>query len=492
MILKDGLVALYSFLLSLFWVVFLWGFFQNGLNSLGLNASLFLFGVFSLFLFYAKDKGVSLKDNLFWTIPIALIILSLFLYNNPFFKFISLFFVLPWFFAFFYNLSFLSNRKEVYFSDKLISIIFLRTFSFLNKLSVAVQLYKKQIKSKSGKKKDVFFKIFLGVFLLALVLFSFIIPLLSSADPVFSEKVSFFYSYFKEFFSSDIFFKALVLFVIAVFIPAFLFSWSDYFELEKGKREGKTDPIVAGIFIGGVSLVYFLFLWIQARYLFVGQLPFDFSEVTKLVKSGFWQLFFLSVFNVLIYFFTYKKTGLFVQRLLFVFTFSSLLLLFSAGQRMFLYVYYYGLSYEKLVAFYTVIFSAILFFYLLFNFFSSKKKDILKFVLVLFLWMYSILTILPTEKIILKTNIFLKENVQNSNIKIGELRMLSSDILYAVKNIKEKEFFKKEKRYIDGFDVYSNEAIYWKDWIKLKEKGIISKKWYEKTFSDWVYLAKSK
>ena len=307
------------------------------------------------------------------------------------------------------------------------------------------------------------------------------IPLLSSADVVFAGKIQFTYDWFKDILSIPFIYKLLTFIALSVLFFSLLVAWSrrfDYTEKEESGR--KIDPIVSGIVLGGVLCLYLLFLWVQINRLWVGTLPFDFKETESLVKSGFWQLFFLSVINVAIYFFTYKKTIPLVQRILIAFTVASLLLLSSAGYRMGLYVTYYGLSYEKFFASYTVIYSALLFIWLISRLFIKQRSNIVKFLVVLFLWMYAIVSILPVEQFILRTNVALSY-LEESRIRLFELTMLSPDVLALVKEYQQQGVLEEKVDYLaqEGTNK-SEEDFDWNPWIERQEKVVSDKVWYER------------
>jgi hypothetical protein len=251
------------------------------------------------------------------------------------------------------------------------------------------------------------------------------------------------------------------------------------------------DPIISGIVLGGILIIYLFFLWVQLQRLWVGSLPFDFRETEHLVKSGFWQLFFLSIINILIYFFTYRKTHLLVQRILAAFTFASFLLLSSAGYRMGLYITYYGLSYEKFFASYTVLFCTILFIWLISRLFIGRRSNIIKFLIILFIWMYSAAAIFPVEQFILRTNVALSK-LSESRIRLFELTMLSPDVLALVKNYQQQGVLQEKIPYFphEGSGKPENNFD-WTPWIKKQEKRVAEKKWYEYNLMNLIYINKA-
>ncbi len=456
---------IWSAVLAIFWVIFLWNFWDKGIYALGLNAAIFDFLLLGLFIWTLRKKNCWHKCDLLWLIPIILIILSYAIYDNPFLKSVSLL-VLPVAFAIFYNQAFLPDKKTKLWNFEFIFKIINRFFSFFKKIGQSSILYLNLIIPTDKTKKHVIARIIGGVILFLIIALTIFIPLLSSADALFAGKVQIIYDWFLSIVSLPFVYKLLTSIVLAVFFFSVLMAWSKEFSYqEKENTDKKIDPIIPGIVLGGILCLYLLFLWVQLNRLWIGTLPFDFKETENLVKSGFWQLFFLSIINILIYFFTYKKTTIWVQRLLTVFTFASLLLLISAGCRMGLYVAYYGFSYEKFFASYTVIYCAIIFVWLIIQLFIKKRANILKFLVFLFLWMYALIAVFPVEQFILRSNVALAR-VKESRINLPELTMLSPDVLSLVKKYQQQRILNNEK-----FD--------WNPWIERQEKLLSEKTWYE-------------
>ncbi|MDD4271197.1 MAG: DUF4173 domain-containing protein [Patescibacteria group bacterium] len=469
--------------LAIFWVIFIWGFWQKGIYALGINYFIFLslFGGLFFGVIYKKVK-FSIND-LIWLAPIFSIILSFLIYDNPFLKIISLL-ILPVIFAFFYNYLSLENKEarhwDFYFLFKMIK----RFFSFLSKIGLAAILYIELIIPAGKNKKRIIAKVAAGILLFLIISLTVIIPLLSSADKVFSGKTEFIYSWINAHVSLIFIYKIIASIILSVLMFSMLFAWNKKFDYrEKEENNYKIDPIISGIVLGGILIIYLLFLWVQVGRLWVGSLPFEFKDTEQFVKSGFWQLFCLSIINIIIYFFTYRKTILIVQRILTVFTFASLLLLISAAHRMQLYVTYYGFSYEKLFASYTVIYCVILFIWLISRLFVKNRSNIFKFVIILFVCMYGLIAIFPVEQFILRANVKLSE-LNGSRIKLHELTMLSPDVLQLIKRYKAEGLL-KDKVYYPGSGAGESD---WSAWINKKEKIIADKKWYERNLMNYIYL----
>lgn len=463
--------------LAFFWVIFLWNFWDKGIYALGLNATVFWLLLFGLFIFVLHRSGHYSRYDLYWIIPTALIMFSYALYDNPFLKIVSLL-VIPLALGIFYNQAYLPNKKNNLWNFDFVLKITARFFSFFRSIGQTAKLYISLVVPADKVKERVVLRIILGLILFLIIAFTIFIPLLSSADPIFAFKVQGIYDWFVKIIALSFVYKLLVFIFLSLLFFSVLTAWSKIFDYKEKEAAGKNvDPIVSGIVLGGILVLYLLFLWIQINHLWVGTLPFDFKETENLVKSGFWQLFFLTALNILIYFFTYKKTSPLVQRILMAFSIASLFLLISAGYRMGLYVTYYGFSYEKFFASYTVIYCAILFVWLILKLFVVKRANIVKFLLVLFLWMYALISVFPVEQFILRTNVALSD-LKGSRIRLFELTMLSPDVLVLVKEYqKNGEFVNKESD--------------WNPWIKRQEEEISNKLWYEKNLFNFLLKGES-
>ncbi|MFA5024310.1 MAG: DUF4153 domain-containing protein [Patescibacteria group bacterium] len=484
---KDlSIKLLLSAALAIFWVIFLWNFWSKGVYALGLNATIFWFLLFGLFIFVLYKSGSYLRYDLYWVIPISLIMLSYALYDNPFLKTISLL-VIPLSLGIFYNQAYLPDKKCVLWNSAFVSTMVVRFFSFFEKINQTAKLYIGLIIPNDKTKERIILRTIFGLILFLIIAIAVFIPLLSSADPLFAAKVQNIYGWFSKFISLAFIYKLFAFILLSILFFSVLTAWSKKFDYQEKEAAGKNiDPIVSGIVLGGILSLYLLFLWVQINHLWVGALPFDFKETENLVKSGFWQLLVLTAVNILIYFFTYKKTTLLVQRILTAFTITSLLLLVSAGYRMGLYVTYYGFSYEKFFASYTVIYCAILFIWLISRLFVAKRANIVKFLIVLFLWMYALVSVFPVEQFILRANVALS-GLKDSKIRLFELTMLSPDVLTSVKELQQNGLLKEQVGYLSRENrELDNKEFDWQPWIKRQEEKVSNKLWYEKNLFNLI------
>jgi len=458
--------------LALFWVIFLWNFWERGIYALGINATVFLVLVLALFLQSLHATRRLAVCDLFWIAPFIIIAASYALYDNQFWKITSLI-VVPVIFVVFYVQAFTpaNTRWTLTFFGR----IAVHCFSIIKYFGTVSEGYISLVAPNKATRRRMLIRIIIGLTILIIISVTVIIPLLASADTAFKTAVDTVYQWLQKFISLSFWYRALVFIILSLLFAAALFAWNQLFKTKETKDTVQLlDPIISGIVLGGILVLYLLFLGIQFNHLWIGKLPFDFRETEQLVKSGFWQLLFLSVLNIVIYFFVYKKTVPAVQYVLTAFTGASLLLLASAGYRMGLYVTYYGLSYEKFFASYAVLYCAILFAWLITKLFAHTPADILKFITLLFLWMYALVAISPVEQFILRTNVALAKR-PDSRIRLFEMTMLSSDVLKTVKYYNQTGRLQENTSYLAQKD----QSFDWQPWIERQEQQIKDKSWYE-------------
>jgi hypothetical protein len=301
-----------------------------------------------------------------------------------------------------------------------------------------------------------------------------VLVLLSSADENFSNLISSSFVSLITALNLSIIAKVICIFMLAVILLACLHAWKTPFEYTENKLLVALDNVVIGIVMGGILFIYCLFLWLQLDYLMMDSLPENFSTTEKIVKSGFWQLFFLSILNTGLFFAVYKNTGAAAQVILRVFIIASGLLLLSAAWRMGMYVYWYGFSYEKFFAIYTTLFALLVFLYLVIASFSKARKDVFKFIAFAALWSFSVATVTPVERIIFDTNVALAQQ-SGSRVQLYELQQMSADILGEVRTLLEQESVKPTltKEQFGG----------WSRWLVLQERDNCNRVWYESNLS---------
>lgn len=456
--------------LAWWWVTFLWGFWDKGPLALGINASLFLLLTLAVLAnIFPKHQPLYHRKNLVWLIPCLLISVSFSIFDNPFIKMTSL---LVWPLALLvFTSDALLNNRPLQWGTSMLGLFIRRALAILGSLFPAGRTYLALLMPGPSRKQTVR-RVVLGLVLLVAIAFTIVIPLLGAADPAFAEALKPIYEQVLKIISASAAARIIVFVLLSLLFLAILLAWRKTPREPEEESKIGVDNIVAGITIGGVLALYLVFLGLQLNRLWVNELPIDFKTAEGLVKSGFWQLFALSVINGLIFLAIFGKTNKAVRFLLGAFTAASLLLVVSAAWRVGLYDVYYGLSYEKFFASYTVLYSLILFGYLLAKFFMARSGNMIKTLALLFLWMFAFASIAPIEQFIMRANLALAER-PGSRVKLYEMTMLSGDVLGSVLDKKN------DPRFAD-----------WGKWIEARKKEIDNKAWYELDAMNIVYKLK--
>ncbi len=531
----DHLVFGGSIILSLVYVVFLWRFWMYGTQAVGINFAAFYLLAIAFFVIVQRDTLK--KTALVWIVPLVMIGMSFFWYATSFTAWISIL-IFPIVFFLFTTHEAHKNVRDSLWSRFLPLVVLIAGGHYLvstfgpSRKKIGFMTKRTHAKGLNAK-RHIIIQVCIGVVLLVIVSMAFVVPLLSSADASFARIFSHILSYFGDFVTYIVEFferislttlKKMIVFLCGVlFLLGFAVYWQkdmrDVFAQSR-RRTLHSYSIAIGVFLVGIIFLYMLFAALQITSLFVSALPTDFAQTESLVKSGFWQLFALTIFNILLYVVIFQKSAPWVQRILMVFTFLSLLLVFSAAQRVYLYVVTYGLSYEKFFAFYTVVYCTIVFLWFLVLFVGREYKvSIVKTLAFVALGMYAFSVVLPLEKMIFMANLHLTQQ-KDSRVNINEMRMLGFDALPCV----EKHFdLLMEQSYADFADhaptkmlvlesynrkeeEYLYEAVEarWLDWIEERQvrshtlmysyyrydrdkSDAQEKAWYEKTFTELLY-----
>ena len=77
---------------------------------------------------------------------------------------------------------------------------------------------------------------------------------------MFADKVQVIYDWIKEIFSIPVVYKIIIFIIFSVLMSSMLFAWGKRFDYEeKEENKKKIDPIVSGIVLGGVLILYLFF-----------------------------------------------------------------------------------------------------------------------------------------------------------------------------------------------------------------------------------------
>ncbi|MCB0322758.1 MAG: DUF4173 domain-containing protein [Bdellovibrionales bacterium] len=440
-----------------------WNVWTNGSYALGLNASVFLL----LILFAFKPPEWSEKLYVRRALPFFLMALSFALYENPFLKYISWLVFLPAL-SLYYQHEFVSERLR--WSALSVACAWTRAVAAMFSWTVGWSNIKRHLPSLRflADHASLFLRIAKGVCLLLLLSGLVVVPLLASVDEDFAKAADAVYQAMSSFFEwitlTDLAKRTIVFLLLCLTITATIAISARPAPDLMAHDTQEHDPLSGAIVLGGLLVLYFAFLGLQAGKLLTSSLPDDFSTVEQLVKGGFWQLIVLTALNIVLTVSYVRCTQSALRSLLGVFIAASMLLLVSAGWRMALYVVFYGLSYEKFFAAYSVLYCAAVLCYLAWQHALQSTGDIVRTLGWLLAWMYAGATVLPVESIIFHTNVTLATRT-DARLHLDELTMLSPDVLYAVPQTAP----------------FAN--CRWVSWKVARSGYVRDKQWYEHTLS---------
>jgi len=475
----TGRNILIAFFLSLVAVISHWGVWTNGVSSFGFNTTVVWLCI--VYWVFSSNSNSSLSKSWYWLVPILLVILSFSLFENPWLKLISCC-VLPWLFAFFNCYSQLENKETYYWNGDFLFELKLRTeLPFRSLRKTQDLMFELLFNQLSGSSSNVALRF--GKGLLCLIpIAAIVIFLLSSADASFAKVIDDFGIHLLKNLSWVLLAKVSCVVLMTLLLVSSFTTWKTPFIYNGAKTKDLIskpvwDSVVVGVVIVCLLIIYALFLYLQLEHLFVDTLPDNFSQAEHIVKSGFWQLLFLSVLNVILFFIVYKNTNLTTQNLLRVFIIASGLLLISAAWRVALYIYYFGLSYEKFFACYTTLFALLIFVYLVVTSFVLQRRNIFRVIAFTALWFYGVITMVPVEKVILSSNVVLAK-LPNSRINLNHLQALSVDVL---NDVRLTTGFSTQK--LNHLHIHNNDSGSWEGWLQNKSQIDCRRNWYEKNIS---------
>jgi len=276
-----------------------WNFWSHGIYALGFNTTAFWLGI--AFLLWDNNPNLRWRQDWVWFVPLLLMALSFSLFENPWLKMISCV-ILPTATSIFYAYSQLINARERFWGLQLISTLVKRSLVPLRLIGSSM-LFSRSLMARvfSLEDKHLFNRIVRGLMLL-IPLSAVVLVLLASADENFSILLDKAGIHLFDFMNWSIIAKVFCIFMMCVLIFAGLYAWQDPYDYTEKKFNLDLDDVVIGIVMGGILLIYLVFLLLQVDYMMLATLPQSFDKTEQIVKSGFWQLFFLSILNAGLFF----------------------------------------------------------------------------------------------------------------------------------------------------------------------------------------------
>lgn len=216
---------------------------------------------------------------------------------------------------------------------------------------VAFMRNKKQTVNIDKKYSQMLISILIGI-AVAIPLITFMVVLLCSADVVFQNLISSFFTWEISFAAAEDIFKIGML-IAFVFIASYalLSALCKKSVPEEVEEKKVLEPVIGIVVTGMLTLVYLLFSMIQILYLFIGnmKLPEGYTYA-KYARQGFFELLVVCVMNLVIVLFClhFFKENPVLKWILTVICGCTFIMILSSALRMIMYIAQYNLTFLRL------------------------------------------------------------------------------------------------------------------------------------------------
>lgn len=394
-----------SLLLSILQSILFWD------KSLGISVILFTIPTILVILYNLKEKGkIKNKKGILWSIPIILLSLTYFIFNNAFFQGLNV----PVIFTLIILMCTEITEEKILenrFIRNIISKAFkpiVILFEFISDFEINDFLGKQ--KEKQNEKIKTIQKVGKSL-LIAIPIIIIIILLLSSADSIFGSLFSSISEFISRVFESetisDIIARFIFIIVCFIYIIGFLITFikkDDIEKQEKVTRKINLSTLTANMILISLNIIYLIFSIIQFRYLFMnaGKTP-DFDYATY-ARTGFFQLMFVSFINLALLKTIKDTEGKLIKTLKILLVIFTMIIVISAMFRMYLYEQEYGYTYLRLFVYFILAIEILILIPVLMNI-CGQKLDTFNISLKIIICMYIILNFINIDYIIARNNI---------------------------------------------------------------------------------------
>lgn len=378
-------------------------------KSPGISIAIFLTATIILTIYNLKEKEmIKNKKGILWAIPIELLGLTYFIFNNMFFKILNIPVILILFVIMCMSIT-ETQIKENKFVRQILSKIFkpfVVLFDFISDFDMDEFFENK--KENQNNKTDNIKKVGKSL-LIAVPVILVIIFLLSSADSVFGSIFSDFTKAISKMLETktinDFLGRLLVIAVTFIYIAGFIIAFAKSKKQEETEESTgiKLSDLTIKILLVSLNIIYLLFSVIQIKYLFINATTTPNFDYATYARTGFFQLMFVSFINFALLHISKKniETNKFLKIMLIIFT---MIIVISAAFRMHLYEQKYGYTYLRLFVYFTLVTEMLVLIPILSKLFGLKI-DTFKATIEIVVTMYIILNFININKIIAKNNI---------------------------------------------------------------------------------------
>lgn len=380
-------------------------------KSPGISLTIFIVPTVLVILYNLKEKQMlNNKRGILWAIPVILLSLTYFIFNNAFFQVLNI----PVIFTLIIIMC-ISITEEKISENRFIRNILGKIFKPFGIMFDCISDFEideflgKQ-KEKQNEKIKTIQKIGKSL-LIAIPIILIIILLLSSADSIFGSLFSSVSEFISRAFESetisDIIARFIFIIVCFVYIIGFLITFIKKDDTEKQEivtKKINLSTLTANMILISLNIIYLIFSIIQFRYLFMnaGKTP-DFDYATY-ARTGFFQLMFVSFINLALLKTIKNTEGRLIKTLKILLVIFTMIIVISAMFRMYLYEQEYGYTYLRLFVYFILATEILILIPILMNI-CGQKLDTFNISLKIIICMYIILNFINIDYIIARNNI---------------------------------------------------------------------------------------
>ncbi len=390
-----GGYVIYIFLLTILHSVL---FFDK---SLGINVITFITPLLIFLVMILKDnKKIKNKKGLILIIPIMLLALSYFIYDNTFVNMMNPI-AMTILLITMYILTINPTDNIAKFIKDGLKLVF-EPLSCISKFYniVSLKISEKLKLSESGKKK---FQSLLIVIPIVII----IILLLCSADLVFKAYFKDLFNLFEKLKLDNIIvriIRGLILFTyLGATVNYLLFSYKE--DKNNKDKKLKIDNYTIKLLLTILNVIYIIFDFIQIKSLMLHQVAKSINYA-EYARSGFFQLMFISLINITIILVSKheKEDTKYTKAMSITMVLLTLVIIISSALRMYMYESAYGYTLLRLLVYAILLTETILLIPTIVYILNSKVK-IFRYYLIIITTAYTILCLTPLDCIIANNNI---------------------------------------------------------------------------------------
>ena len=437
-------------------------------NSLGINVILYMIA-FIPFLVYALKTNNKLinKKGLLFIIPIMLLSLTYFVYDNSFRLLNIVAIPILYVLMFIYTVKPTYNIKEV-IAD-FVNLIFGPLDEIPNFFNVIKKSYSTINLSKNNKNK-------LKSILIVIPITIIVLALLISSDGIFEEAFSGIIDAFKNISIFDLILRIIITGILFIYTGATLYNILFKYKKDEIDADLKIDSYTFKLLFTVLNIIYLVFDIIQIRSLLLHRVSAGF-DYAQYARSGFFQLMAISLINMAIILFSKKSEENKYNKIMgIIMVLLTLVIIVSSFYRMYMYENAFGYTVLRLLVYVALITEGVCLVPTI-GYIINNKVNILKYYIIIIVAIYTGINMVSVDYIIAKNNI--NRYYEVVKIDLDYLRNEHADnipLLIELKNVTNDEKLKGDiKWYLDNIDLDTNTFEY--NLSKANAKGEL------KTFS---------